>query len=99
MSLSTKILILLAGAAIAFLGGWKTRDAFCDAAAAKKQVVELKLQIAARDVAAAVDAQNAVKAAQEKEELEGVIRDLESQIGAGECLDTRDADSLRKLWR
>ena len=99
MGLSTKILILLASAAAAFLGGWWTRDAFCDAADAQRQVVELRSQINAAKAAAELDQANAAKAAQDLANLEGVIRDLESKISDGVCLDGADADGLRGLWR
>jgi hypothetical protein len=92
------IAVLIAGA-LGALGGWQVRDAFCDAAAAKLEIANLKKQLAARDAAATQDQINAGKDAEERAALEGAIRDLESKISAGVCLGADDADRLRSLWK
>jgi hypothetical protein len=80
-------------------GGWKTRDAFCDAAAAKARVASLETQIKARDAASTQDAARIRVAEEAKAKLEGVARELESRISAGECFGANDADRVRDLWR
>lgn len=83
---------------VGFGGGWKVRDAFCDAAAAKLEIANLQKKIDARDAAATQDQINAGKDAADRAALEGAIRDLESKISAGVCLGADDADRLRSLW-
>ena len=93
-------MILIVGSiamAVAFGGGWAARDAFCDAAAAKKEIVQLQTQIRAGQAAAAADAANAAAAQTTIDTLEGDIREL--KISVGQCLGTDDVDELRKLWR
>lgn len=79
--------------------GWKVRDAFCDAAAAKLEVIRLQKQVAARDAAAAEDQKLRDADAESKSQLEGAVRALQDKISAGECLPAADADRLRDLWR
>jgi hypothetical protein len=78
--------------------GWKTRDAFCDAAKAKQEVSELKLQIKARDKAATEDTVQFVKDQAEIAELEQKVSDAKANVGRGECLSAPDTDGLRRLW-
>jgi len=99
ISWQTKLIIAAVLAAIAFGAGWKTRDAFCDAAAAKAEVEALSKKIEARDAAALQDQANAAQSKLVQEQLEGTIRDLESKISAGVCFGADDADRLRHLWR
>ena len=99
ISWQTKLIAALVAAAIVFGAGWKTRDAFCDAAAAKAEVNNLRNQLHARDAAASQDQAKAALNELTQRQLEGTIRDLESQISAGECLGRDDADRLRRLWK
>lgn len=90
---------------LVFGAGWKTRDAFCDAAAAREALAgeraisaSLRGQLHAYQNATALDAQRALADQQEISRLEGVARDLENRIGDGACLDGGDVDQLRGLW-
>ena len=91
------------GVAIAFLAGsasgWKVRDAFCDAAEAKRQVAELRLQLDARDAAAKADQGKAALQFKKIEQLETAIRDAESKTDSTVCLDRSDTRRLRNLWK
>jgi hypothetical protein len=93
-----KLAIGLALAVGLFFSGWKTRDAFCDAAEAKRQVEELRSQIEARDAAARGDQKRAAEDVKIKEQLKEVIRGLESKVATGECFSAGDVDSIRSLW-
>lgn len=89
--------------AIAFLagsaGGWKVRDAFCDAAEAKAEVVSLRKQIEARDAAARADAGKAALQSAKIGKLEEAIREAESKTSDALCLDRSDTRRLRNLWK
>lgn len=99
LGLQTKIIIAAVVAAVFFGAGWRTRDAFCDAAAAKAEVASLRKQIESRDAAALQDQAKAASDALVQAQLEGAIRDLESKVSAGKCLGDADADRLRELWK
>jgi hypothetical protein len=85
--------------AVGFGSGWKTRDAFCDAAAAKARVASLETQLEARDTAAQQDAARVTAAEAEKANLENKARELEARIGTGECFSRDDSNQLRDLWQ
>jgi hypothetical protein len=89
------VLAFLAGSA----GGWKARDALCDAAEAKAQVVVLRKQLEARDAAAKADAGKAALQSATIDKLESAIRDAESKTPATVCLDRNDTRRLRDLWK
>lgn len=89
----------------AFGAGVWTRDAFCDAAAAKQALAaqqkiaeDLRQQITAYNNASVLDAQRAAADQQEIIRLEGVARELETRISDGACLSGSDVDELRSLW-
>lgn len=93
---------LAIGVALAFLvgsfSGWKVRDAFCDAAQAKAQVVVLTKQIEANEAAAKGDLPKLEAAQKEIEELKRKAQDAESRTSTGECLSPDDADRVRHFW-
>jgi hypothetical protein len=82
-----------------FFAGWQTRDAFCDAASAKAEVQSLRTQLDAREKATKQDQVKAAEDADARSKLEGTVRDLETKISAGVCLDADDAERLRQLWQ
>jgi predicted RNase H-like nuclease (RuvC/YqgF family) len=93
-----KLAIGLALAIGLFFSGWKTRDAFCDAAEAKRQVRELTRQIEARDEAMKRDATRAAANVKELETLQEAIRGLEGKMAQGECFSADDVERIRSLW-
>lgn len=93
--------ILLVAAGV----GWKTRDAFCDAAKAKAELrieraiaADLRKQIAVFNESAKADSERADNDKTEIERLEGVARGLETRISDGACLSDADLGELRSLW-
>lgn len=95
---------------IALLSGFGSgvwvRDAFCDAASLRVEAAQLKGEIAnlnkqikARDEASEKDAARAALDSAEIATLNKRIADATPRVGAGECFNTRDTDSLRSLWR
>jgi hypothetical protein len=98
---SLKFAAIAAGIAsvVAFGAGWKTRDAFCDAAEARARVASLEKQITAYHTAAQQDAERVRAAEETKAKMEGVARELETKITAGVCMSGDDADRLRDLWK
>lgn len=97
-SIQTYIIGALVAVAIGFGAGWKTRDAFCDAAEAKAQVAQLQRQINARDAAERANNELADKQAAEISDLERQADDLRGKISAGECFSVDDVSRLRGLW-
>lgn len=102
-----KGMLIAAGlsAVLAFGGGWKVRDAFCDSAAAKKEVAllkghinELNKLIEQQRAALEQDAAKGAEQAAEIEKLERKIRDAEKSVSRGVCLPATDTDRLRDLW-
>lgn len=93
------------GLAVGAGGGWKVRDAFCDAAAARAELanVQSKLDAANRDMqasqqAAAHSVQAAGVIAQRANENEEKVRDLEAQLSTKPvACRALDADGLRRL--
>lgn len=88
---------LVAGV-VGFGSGVWVRDAFCDAAAANAKVKALETQLEAAQSASKIDQENAAAAQEEQQKLEGAIRELESKLGGGQCIDDRASDGVRGLW-
>lgn len=99
VGIKTVLISAAVALAVGGFGGWKARDALCDAAKAKAEVASLQRAVAARDEAMKRDSETIKTQAADRERLEGAIHDLENRISAGECLSADDADRLRKLWR
>jgi hypothetical protein len=85
--------------------GWKTRDAFCDAAAAKTALAaeqqiaaDLRRQLTTYQQAAADDSLRALEDQQEINRLKEASDDLETRIGSGDCLNADDTGELRAVW-
>lgn len=89
---------LVLAVALLFGAGWKTRDAFCDAAAAKLEIATLQKQIKASAAAAQQDVARAEAQSKELTELEERINDLKAHITDGGCLSESDVDWLRRIW-
>lgn len=100
----TALLIALAiTATVSFGSGVWVRDAFCDSAAAKRElalkngeIAELHKNIAARD-----DAAKSLKAqsAKDAETLGNLQNEIEQfRASSGLCFSSGDVDGLRKLW-
>lgn len=101
-----KTWLLIGAIGVAFVSGIIVRDAFCDAAAAKKEVVgltkqidALRLDVQARDEAISRDAQRAREDQKEIIRLEGATNELLDKISAGACFDESDTRWLRQLWQ
>jgi hypothetical protein len=106
LALNLKYLSIAAvvASALAFGGGWKARDAFCDAAALKiereaylERIKYLERNIERIAKAAEADADKHVNDVAEIARLEGIIND--TKLDAGVCFPAADADRLRNLWK
>lgn len=104
--MNIQAIIALILVTLSFGGGWVTRDAFCDSAAAKAQVSLLQAKNTALNTL--IDQQNkALKADAEQfganlnklAELEKQTNELQSKISVGVCLTAPDVDGLRSLWK
>jgi hypothetical protein len=91
-------------AALSFGGGWKARDAFCDAAYFKEQTQILRDRVSylERNIeriakAAEADADAHATDAAEIARLEGIIN--ETKLESGICFPDADADRVRDLWK
>lgn len=93
-----KIGALVLAISVVFGAGWKTRDAFCDAAAAKAEVATLQKRLDAATAASKADTKVAAAQADELKELEEQTNALRDKISAGECLSESDVDWLRRIW-
>lgn len=85
--------------AVGSFSGWKVRDAFCDAAAARIEVQNLQKQLQATRQAAVIDAQSARDNATALQELSEKARELQSKISDGQCLSDAESDGVRDLWK
>lgn len=98
-----KGMAIAAGVALVIgsVSGWKTRDAFCDAAAAKAEVARLTNILNAAKIASEEDAKAVRADADKAEELEKAIRDAQVSVDRndGQCLDSYKSDRLRSLWK
>lgn len=101
-----KLGIAIGALVVAFGSGWGVRDAFCDAKEAKALLASERARVKALEdniakIAAAhkADAARAETNAAEIERLEGIIRDTEAKITAGECFSADDAERVRSLWQ
>lgn len=83
---------------VGFGGGWKVRDAFCDAAEQRAKVESLQRQVDAHEAADKANAELAAKQATEISNLEQTAYDLRGKISAGECFTADDVGWLRRLW-
>jgi hypothetical protein len=91
-------------AALSFGGGWKARDAFCDAAYFKEQTQILRDRNAylERNIeriakAAEADSDAATAAAEALAQLERTMN--EAKLESGVCFPDADADRVRDLWK
>jgi hypothetical protein len=84
--------------AVGSLAGWKTRDAFCDAAEAKAQVEHLQRQVNAQVAADKVNSELSKQQMSEISKLEQQADELRDKISAGVCFTAHDVDRLRNLW-
>lgn len=92
--------IAVAALLAAFIGGWQTRDAFCDAARLAKENADLRARIEVLQRDAELKAQLEI----ELEEAQRKIDDLQNQylaeVAADDCIATdRDADFLARIMR
>lgn len=87
--------------AVGFGSGVWVRGAFCDAAAAKQEVANLKKLLTAATAASENDAKAVAENAGKVEELEKAIRDAMEKVARsdGQCLDGAAADGVRGLWQ
>ncbi len=98
-------IVLITSTVAAYIGGWKTRDVFCDAAAAQiqAQLAQDRVNSLQRQITAAHDADTALKnrTAQDKEALEkiqGTLDGITQKISTSDCFTSADVDRLRDLW-
>jgi hypothetical protein len=85
--------------------GWKTRDAFCDAAAAKtalaaeqKIAADLRRQLTTYQQAQAKDNLQALEDQQDDNRRKEAANDIETRISDGDCLTGGDVNELRSIW-
>ncbi|MPZ19511.1 MAG: hypothetical protein GEV06_16565 [Luteitalea sp.] len=90
---------------VVYGAGWKTRDAFCDAAAAKTALAaeqqiaaDLRRQLTTYQQAAADDNLRALEDQQEINKLKEASDEVETRIVDGACLTGADTGELRAVW-
>ena len=94
--------IIIAAAVSLLVGigtGWYIGAEIAGAAALRKEVAGLKLQLKARDIAAKLDADQFAANQQQIDDLQRKIEDAEKNTSDGKCLEPSDTDRLRNLWK
>jgi len=84
---------------VGFGAGWKTKTAFCDAAATRAQSAHDARQHNARDAADASEAQLFPEQERDLSALKEPTDAISGKISVGECFAAGDVDRLRELWR